>query len=474
MKEFSVIKNAKELLSHGSADAREKVLDMADRVLCELNSYKRLHEMLKRDGDILTIGSRKYDLSKFKRVYAFTSGKAGNHMARAFESILADDLTLGISIVKIKDENDVYKKTELYIGGHPLPNEEGIRGCQRMIEIADQMGPDDLLLMGLSGGCSSLMGYPVEGITLQDLREATDVMIKSSMWVMDINDVRGHLSRTGRGRLAQHIHGSKVVCFEIWDAVGLDGITDYTEPQPIMGTPVGYDTITFAGIDKILQKYDLYDKLPRNVLEYLKRADPTEETPQEQICDVDYYLVNTPPDLCSTAEHVGKEMGIETHILTSYAEGESKDYGTFMGSLSKEINNNNRPFAAPCFVISAGETTTWIRDNSAIKGHGGPSQEMVAAFALAADGLKDVCLLSIDSEGTDGTTIAAGGLADGTSYQQAVAKGVRLKRSLLEHATYEALSSINDVVITGNTGTNLCDFNVLYIGAQEQLPEGCK
>ncbi len=467
MRHFTVMKNAEELLSHGSAEAREKALCMADRVLRELNAEKRLHEMLKRDGDILTIGTHRYDLSKYKRIYAFSSGKAGNHMARAFESILGDQLTLGIAIVKIKDENDIYKKTELYIGGHPLPNEEGIIGCKRMIEIADQMGPEDLLLMGLSGGCSALMGYPVEGITLQDLKDTTDVLLKSGMWVMDINDIRGHLSRTARGRLGQHIHGSKVLCFEIWDAVGLDGISDYTEPVPVMGTPVGYDTITFAGIDQLLCKYDLYDKLPKNVIDYLTCADPSQETPQEAICDVDYYIVNTLPDLCRTAEIVGREMGIDTHILTSCSEGESREFGTFLGSLSKEIANNNRPFTAPCFIISAGETTTCISDNAQIKGHGGPSQEMAAAFALAAKGMKNVCLLSIDSEGTDGTTTAAGGLTDGTSYQQAVAKGVDLKHSLLEHATHEALTSVGDAIITGNTGTNLCDFNVLYIGNQE-------
>ena len=129
---------------------------------------------------------------------------------------------MGVAIVKIKDESDVYKKTQLFIGGHPLPNEEGIEGCKKMIEIAETMKDGDLLLMGLSGGCSSLMGYPVEGTTLEDLKEATDVMLKSGMWVMDINDIRGHLSRTARGRLGQHIKGGKVICFEIWDAVGLD------------------------------------------------------------------------------------------------------------------------------------------------------------------------------------------------------------------------------------------------------------
>lgn len=464
---ISKIKNTEEIISHGYSQAKRNTLELTDRVLQKLDTRKRLHEMIKREGNLLIIGERTFNLDDFENIYAFSSGKAGNHMARAFEDLLGDDLTLGITIIKIKDEEDVYKRTEVYIGGHPLPNEEGIKGCQRMIDVAEQMGEKDLLLLGLTGGCSALMGYPVEGTTLEDLKEATDVMLKAGMWVMDINDIRGHLSRMSRGRLGQHIKGAKILCFEVWDAVGLDDITDYTKPVPIMGTPVGYDTITFEDIKKIIHKYGIEDKLPKNIANYLLNYNPAEETPQELTNDVDYYIVNTLPDSCKLALEAAEEMGIDAYVLTTYTEGESKDYGTFMGTLAKEITRNNRPFKVPCFVISAGETTTSISDNASIKGHGGPSQEMTAAFAIVADGLKNTCLLSIDSEGTDGTTPVAGGITDGTSFGTAMQKGIDLRKSLAEHASYEALSQMGDTVMTGNTGTNLCDFNVLYIGEQE-------
>ena len=270
-----------------------------------------------------------------------------------------------------------------------------------------------------------------------------------------------------RGRLGQHIHGAKILCFEIWDAVGLDDITDYTEPVPIMGTPVGYDTVTFEDIGAILRKYHIEDKLPPNVARYLLDYDPAQETPQTMTNDVDYYIVNTLPDSCQAALEAAEEMGIPAHVLTTYAEGESRDYGTFMASLAHEVVKNERPFRAPCFLFSAGETTTAIPDSSLIRGHGGPSQEMTAAFAVAAEGLKNVCLLSMDSEGTDGTTPVAGGLTDGTTGTAAAERGIDLRKALREHAAYEALEPLGDTVPTGNTGTNLCDFNVLYIGTQE-------
>ena len=466
--QFEKIKNYEELLSHGDKEAREVVLKVTDEVLDRLDCYKYLKKLIRRDGDTLTIGHQVVDLSKYERVYAFSSGKAGNHMARAFEEILGDRLTAGVTIIKIKEDIDVQtlKKTEIFVGGHPLPNEEGIEGCKRMLEIADQMNEKDLLLLGLTGGCSALMGYPVEGVSLDDLKEATDVMLKNSMWVMDINDIRGHLSRMSRGRLGQRIRGSKIFCFEIWDAVGLDDITDYSRPVPIMGTPVGYDTITFEDIRAIIKKYNIEDKLPKSVANYLMNSGPEEETPQEMTNDVDYYIVNTLPDSCKHAMDVAKEMGIDAHVLTTYASGESKDFGTFMATIAKEIQSTGRPFKAPSLIFSAGETTTAIGSDDEITGHGGPSQELVTSFAIMADelGLENVCMLSMDSEGTDGTCENAGGLTDSTSMKKAVEAGVDLRRQLEGHACYEALKAIKDGLFTGNTGTNLCDFNVLYVG----------
>lgn len=466
--QFEKIRNYEDILSHGEVEAKRAVLEVTDKVLQNLDAYRYFKKFMKLEGDKLTIGKKVVDLNNYDRIYAFSSGKAGNHIARAFEEILGDKLTAGVTIVKIVEDIDreCLKKTEIFVGGHPLPNEEGVLGCKRMCELADQMNERDLLLLGLTGGCSALMTYPPEGISLEDLQESTDVMLKNSIWVMDINDIRGHLSQMQRGKLGKRIKGAKIFCFEIWDAVGLDDITDYSEPVPIMGTPVGYDTITFEDIKGIMKKWNIEDKLPKSVVEYLLKADPAEETPQEMTNDVDYYIVNTMPDSCKFAMQAAEEMGVDAHVLTTYISGESKDCGTFMATLAKEIQMTGRPFKAPCFLFSAGETTTAIAVTDEITGHGGPSQELVTAFAIAAEelGLKNVAMLSMDSEGTDGTCPNAGGITDGTSMAAAKAKDVDLRRYLAGHACYEALTAIGDGLFTGNTGTNLCDFNVLYVG----------
>jgi len=469
MKAFKKIKNAEDLLSHGDVASRRIVLAVTEEVLRRLDSYDRLRSFIKREGDLLKIGERTLRLEDYKRIYVFCAGKAANHMAHAFEDILGDRLTQGVVIVKVKEETDVYKNTEIYVGGHPLPNSGGMEGSKRILSLADQMEADDLFLVGLSGGCTALMGYPVEGITLEEMQEATDVMIKSGMWVMDINDVRGHLCRMNRGRLGQRIkNGTQIECFEIWDAVGLAEMKDYTKPVPIMGTPVGYDSVTFEDIKRILIEQGLLYKLPQNVTNYILHATLAQETPKVA-GNVNYYVINTLPDACKCAMEVAKEMGIPATVLTTYAEGESKDFGAALASIAKEVSINNRPFERPCLLLSGGETTTYIEDNSKTKGHGGPSQELVVGFALVAKDAPGSCMLSIDSEGTDGTTLMAGGITDSTTYQRSLREGINLRDALKGHATNEALMVMKDCIYTGNTGTNLCDFNVMYVPGDSEV-----
>ena len=159
---------------------------------------------------------------------------------------------------------------------------------------------------------------------------------------------------------------------------------------------------------------------------------------------------------------IAEEMGIPAIILSSFVEGEARDVGTLFASIAREIQNYGNPMPAPCVVLASGEATTRIQDNHTITGHGGPGQELTASFALSASKAPGTCMLSIDSEGTDGTTPVAGGLTDSDSAKAAIAADVDLHAALRGHACYEALSALGDVVFTGNTGTNLCDFNIMY------------
>jgi len=446
-------------------ESRRIVLDITEKTLQKLDARGRIKSIMRLDGDMLHIGVKSWDLSKKRNVYLLGAGKACNHMAMAVDEILGDRLTRGIVIVKIAEETDVFNKTEVYVGGHPLPNKEGYRACLKMLELVDNAGADDLFIVVISGGSSALMSCPIEGISLEDEIVVTDVMLKSGANIYEINAIRRHISQFNGGMLAKRIEarGAELIGFGISDGIGSPATGDIGIPYAAYkSTPIGPDTTTLEDARRVIRDYNVADRLPKNVVDYLMNVGPEGETPKA-FPNNTYYLINTLPDSCIYAKQFAEEMGIHAVVLTSYLEGEGRDIGTVFASIAREIQAYDNPVSAPCIVLASGEATTRILDNSEVTGHGGPSQEETLSFAVTADKAKGVCLLSIDSEGTDGTTPVAGGITDSQSLKAARSKGIDVFAALRGHACYEALSAMDDVVFTGNTGTNLCDFNIMYV-----------
>lgn len=419
------------------------------------------------EGSVLHVGTRSWDLSRKRNIYLVGAGKACNHMAMAVDHVLGERLTRGIAIVKIREETDRFGKTDVFVGGHPLPNEEGHRASKKIIDIVDQAGPDDLFIAVISGGSSALMSCPLDGISLQDEIDTTDILLKSGAGIYEINAVRRHISALNGGMLAKRIQavGAELIGFGISDAVGSPATGDIAVPySAYKSTPIGPDMTTLDDARATIVNRDVADRLPRSVVDYLMNAGPDAETPKA-FPDNTYFLLNTLPDSCIYAKEVCEEMGISAMIVSSFLEGESRDAGTFFASMAREIQTYGNPIKPPCVLLSSGEVTTLIGDNSAIKGHGGPGQEMTVSFAITAVKTHGACLLSIDSEGTDGTAKVAGGITDSTSLRAAADKGISLYQALREHSCFEALDAIGSAVLTGNTGTNLCDLNILYVPA---------
>lgn len=468
------IRNRSELLSAGDCDSRAVVLDIMDAALQRLDAGRRIRSMASRQGDWLTIGARQWDLSKKAHVYVIGAGKACNAMAMAMESILGDRLTHGIAIVKIQDPQDCLTRIKVRVGGHPIPTQAGYDASVEILDLVEQSGPDDLFICLMSGGSSALMSCPVPGISLEDERAATDILLKSGAGIREINAVRRHISRINGGRLAQAIarKGAELIGFNISDAIGNPPTHDISIPWPdFSGTPMGPDQTTFQDALACIRKYNLADRLPASVIRYLSACGPEEETPKAFPQNT-YYQLNTLPDSITAAQQAVAAMGLSSLVLSTFVEGEAKDMGTLLACIAKEIQTYQRPAAPPCVVLSAGESVTTIPDSRCIKGHGGPSQEMALSFAVGAAGAPGACLISIDTEGTDGTAPAAGGLADSQSLSAMEQAGVDVYASLREHSSFEALSAAHCAVITGNTGTNLCDLNIMYVPPKGETQRG--
>ena len=457
------IKNYNQLTSNGDRTPREKVLLLMDEVLQALDAAKAIHKIMHLDGDILTVGERAWDLSKKKNIYLVGAGKACNAMARAVCEVLGHRLTKGIISVKIAEPTDRYINTDVYVGGHPLPNADGLLAAEKMLELIETAGPDDLFISVISGGSSALLTCPVEGISLEDEILAQDIMLKSGAKILEINAIRRHISRTNGGRLAQRIleKGCEMIGLFVSDSVGQLPFTNPGKPFDFYGTPSAPDRTTIQDARNMIANYNLADKLPKSIVDYLTDDSKVQETPKKFDDKLTKYVLCGVADSCEAAVRAADKMGIPVLVLSTFMEGESREAGVVISSIVREIKKHNRPIKPPCFIVCSGETTTNITVPPA--GMGGPSHEMVLGFAIAVKGTDGVAGASIDTEGTDGTTPYAGGITDGQTVQRLEECGISIYEALRTHSAGNALEAIGDNIFTGNTGTNVCDFNVFYI-----------
>ncbi|MEA4969700.1 MAG: DUF4147 domain-containing protein [Candidatus Pelethousia sp.] len=459
-----VILNKEELLEHSCKELRGVVLDVLEQTLLEMDSYRSFLKNITVEESILRIGDRSWDLDKARSVYLICGGKAANATAMALETLLGPRLTGGVVIVKSLEGGDRFSKCEVYVGGHPLSNLEGYQGCCRIFEMLEKIGPEDLVISAISGGTSALMACPKPGLSLEADILTSDILLKSGANIHEINSVRRHISRTNGGNLAKQIEakGAEMILLMHVDAIGSAPTQEPWVARPVFGGPMAPDPTTLQDAKNTIRNYGLQDKLPRTVVEFLENSTEADETPKE-LKRHTTFAVNTLPDLSACAQQKARKMGINAHILSSSMVGDSQQAGAFFASLAREIQTFGRPYAAPCLLIASGEVYTMIDDPRSVRGSGGPGQEMVVAFALANRDMPGVCFASIDSEGTDGPTPAAGGIVDSCTYAYALEKGVDLHKALRRHSTHQALGSLGCLVYSGNTGTTLCDLHLLYI-----------
>lgn len=457
------IKNFEYLCSKGDTESRKVILEIIESSLQQLDSYLLIRRLLKLDGSILQIGNLHWDLSKKRKIFVIGAGKAGNAMAMAIEEILGDWISWGLVIVKHIEDKDRLKRIELVKGGHPIPNEDGYRATQRILKIVEEAGPNDLFISLISGGSSSLMNCPIAGITIEEEMRVTEELLKSGARILEINAVRRHISAVNGGRLAQRIDakGSEMINLIISDSVGQKPTVNPGEPVKFFGTPVAPDPTTLRDGIMVIEKYDLSSRIPQKILEYFKSNDQSLETPKSFSNRIHHFVISRPADACEVALRAAQQKGYRGMILTTLLEGESSEAGTFLASVAKEIALNHRPIRPPCILIAGGETTTKI---DGISGLGGPSQELAIGFSIEVAGRKGISIGSIDTDGTDGPTELAGAIGDGTTVERAIQKGLDVFFQLKHHDCMRLLMVLGDEIRTGNTGTNVCDLNVIYVG----------
>ena len=449
-----MIKNRGELLAHGVERGRHVALDIIEHALKSVDPYQATKRVVQRQNNRLFIDNQPYNLNDVKNLYVIGAGKASFSIAKALEDVLGDRITRGVVIVK-RGQDGRLKKIKKIEAGHPLPDEDGLRGAEEVMEIADEAERGDLVFAAITGGSSALMPLPVEGITLEETREVNELLLHSGAVIQEINAVRKHISKIKGGRLALHIHPAEIINLTVSDVIGDWNMIDY-----IKGNTVP-ESSTFKDAINSLKKYRLLEKIPEAVRSHLQNACPEMETPKNfRKIKVHTVILATNEDACIAATKRAEVLGFNTMILSTMIEGESREVGIIHAGIAKEIEVNNRPIKTPCVLVSGGETTVTIEGNH---GEGGPNQEFVLGFATKIRGSKRIIGVSIDTDGTDGPTNVAGGIADGLTLKRAEAVNLDIHESLMYHNTYSVLKSLGDTIYTGSTGTNVMNLRLIIV-----------
>lgn len=397
-------------------------------------------------GNAVQSALQKYKNGKPVRVGAF--GKAAWEMADAAAKVLGEDIGRGLVITKYGHSRGKIKGFEIVEAGHPIPDENSVLGAGKMIELVKGAGEGERILLLISGGGSSLMEMPEEGITLEDVQEVTGKLLRCGASIQEINRIRKRLSA---------VKGGKLISFcpkaEVHQIVLSDIIDD--DLEQIASGPACKDSTTNEMVREILRKYKI--SFSPSIMEKLFC-----ETPK-QMNNVSSEIVGSVRELCRYAAECAGEKGYRPLILTTGMACEAKEAGRLIASIAgtvcgqAESKDILRP---PCAVILGGETVVTLRG----EGKGGRNQEMALGVALGIEGMENVVFFSVGSDGTDGPTDAAGGMVDGDTVLRIKETGFSPEALLEENDSYQALKCAGDLVITGPTGTNVNDVAVLLCG----------
>ena len=434
---------------------REDMLAVLAAALKAVDPAQAVRNCVRREGARLTVGDNAYDLAAFKRILVVGAGKASGPMAQALEEILGERLEGGV--VNVKEGYAVpTQKIKLIEAAHPVPDENGLRGTERILRLAADAGEDDLVFCLISGGGSALMELPAGGITLDDLQQLTDQLLRSGATINEVNTIRKHISQVKGGGLARAAAPATLIALILSDVVG--NPLDF-----IASGPTVPDTTTFQYAWNLLGKFGLQGSIPQRVRAQLEGGlgQSIPETPKEGdpiFARTASVLVGSNEIAARAALDAAKELGYNALLVTTWVEGEAREVAKVMAGVAKGLIRHHSPLPPPACVIFGGETTVTVRG----EGKGGRSQEMALAASLALDGWEDVAVMAVGTDGTDGPTDAAGGIADGAVIARAQALDLDPLDFLDRNDSYHFLQQTGALLVTGPTNTNVNDLIVVY------------
>ena len=394
------------------------------------------------------------DIEPSGKVIVVGAGKGSAEMARSFEEAWYNkgykDLS-GLVITRYGHKKKC-KNINIIEASHPVPDQAGLKATKEMIKLLKTLNEEDLLIVLISGGGSSLLVLPIDGVSLEEKQELTNSLLKCGASISEINSVRKHLSKVKGGNLASYAFPAKIITLAISDVPGDDfGV--------IASGPTYPDNTSCINALAVLDKYKI--SCSKNIYESLNSE--VNETPdkEDKIFDrSDFKLIARPQNALLKAAEVSEDNKFSSLILSDSIEGESNDIGMVHAAIVKQVNKYAQPAKAPLCILSGGETTVTIRNPN---GKGGRNTQFLLSLAIALDSVANVYAIACDTDGIDGSENNAGALLYPDTLERAYKLDLNPKKYLEKNDAYTFFFKLGDLVETGPTYTNVNDFRAILV-----------
>ena len=409
-----------------------------------------VREAVTLDGDRLRVAGSERDLSGVDRLLVAGGGNAAGTAAAALEAVLGDRIDGGAVVTDAPAPTD---RVDVLAGDHPVPTERNVTATSDVLDVARSAGPDDLVLAVVTGGGSALLAAPAEGVGLAELRATTEALLESGAPIDEVNAVRKRLSAVKGGGLAGAAAPAPVLGLVFSDVVGDD-------PGTVASGPTAPDRTTYADALAVLERHGT--SVPDPVREHLEpgRRDERAGTPTTLREGVTNHVLASNATALEAAAGVAADRGYTPLVLSTRTRGEAREAALPLVSVAEECAASGRPVEPPAVLLAGGEVTVTGAGGS---GKGGPNAEFALSGALELAGRDHapIVVASVDTDGIDGNSGAAGGLVDGGT----VGDSDVARAALDDHDASTYLAERDATVVTGPTGTNVNDLRAFVVGA---------
>ena len=499
------IKNYDDLISHGNIAGRKIAAQIMQAALEAGNPYNNTLKLVSiKDNKLIfdnkdmesqgdpRSGPEIFDLKETDRIFIFAVGKGILYIVKALEEVLGDNLTGGIAIGKHGDEK-ITERVKVILGGHPVPDEDGIDGCRQILQMAAslKLTERDLVITAMGNGCSALAAYPDEGISIEDVKFLNQFgLIDNGMTTEAMSYLRNQIDLFRGGRVLKAMRPAKMI-----NLIGVAPGTAVTQMSPgapqykteyesflrnNLWLPNMPDCTNTKRAIKIANEYGVFEGLPRSIRnKLLSNPEESSTLSYEEYESYNCRLFGVMPkhmNAYSAAMAKAEELGYKAFTLTDRTKCEAGPAGQYVASLAKYNDRTKEVFKAPCALFQTGELIATIRNEVGI---GGTNQEYCVAAATVLDGNKNIVMAGIDTDGTDGPggdfhpdatakgiNCLTGGIVDGYTAAEAREKGIDLLTAIRTHGTSRPLWELKSgIAAVQNIGVG--DMQVAIIMEEE-------